>query len=343
MESKINYTAVGLFVVLLGLSLAATAYWLVTGGKQQQFIPYVIYATDSVTGLSVNSHVLYRGVDVGEVKSIRIDQKNPDRIRILVYLDANVPIRTDTVAQLRPQGVTGLSILNLTGGKAATPLTRRNEDGDLVIPYEPSIFSQLEGGLSESMVKVSRMTDRLDQLLSEKNVQTLTDTLNDVHQLTSTLAARRVDIADAIVAGRKTLQNTADVTQSTAALMKQAQAVLNKFSRAIDALEATLDTTNAAVGQVAKASESTVQLTHSGTKTLDELRQQTLPELGSLLERLQNASASIAQLVRQINANPSQILYGVPPVPPGPGEGPRNDLGTARTDVRGTATTGTAP
>lgn len=321
MESRINYTAVGLFVVLLGFGLAATAYWLVTGGKQQQFIPYVIYATDSVTGLSVNSHVLYRGVDVGEVKSIRIDQKNPDRIRILVNLDANVPIRTDTVAQLRPQGVTGLSILNLTGGKVNTPLTKRNEDGDLVIPYEPSIFSQLEGGLSESMVKVSRMTDRLDELLSEKNVATLSKTLNDINALTATLAERRGDISDAIVAGRQTLQNTADVTHSTAALMKQGQRVLDQFSRSIDALQQTLTTTNAAVGQVAKASDSTVQFTAAGTKTLDDLRQQTLPELGSLLARLQAASVSIAQLVRQINANPSQILYGAPPVPPGPGEG----------------------
>lgn len=333
MESRINYTAVGLFVVLLGLGLAATAYWLVTGGKQQQFIPYVIYATDSVTGLSVNSHVLYRGVDVGEVKSIRIDQKNPDRIRILVNLDANVPIRTDTVAQLRPQGVTGLSILNLTGGKVNTPLTKRNEDGDLVIPYEPSIFSQLEGGLSESMVKVSRMTDRLDELLSEKNVATLSKTLNDINALTTMLAERRGDIADAIVAGRQTLQNTADVTHSTAALMKQGQRVLDKFSRSIDALQQTLTTTNAAVGQVAKASDSTVQFTTAGTKTLDDLRQQTLPELGSLLARLQAASVSIAQLVRQINANPSQILYGAPPVPPGPGEGQGRPPAAIQPDV----------
>lgn len=331
MESKINYTAVGLFVVLLGLGVAVTAYWLVTGGKQQQFIPYVIYATDSVTGLSVNSHVLYRGVDVGEVKSIRIDQKNPDRIRILVNLDANVPIRTDTVAQLRPQGVTGLSILNLTGGKAATPLSMRNEDGDLVIPYEPSIFSQLEGGLSESMVKVSRMTDRLDQLLSEKNVATLTKTLDNIDALTTALADHRGDIADAIVAGRKTLQNTAAVTHSTAALMKQGQGVLNKFSRAIDALQQTLNTTNAAVGKVAKASESTEKLTQAGTATLLDIKQQTLPELGSLLERLQDASVSISQLVRQLNANPSQILYGAAPVPPGPGEaGARAAPATAR-------------
>lgn len=320
MESKINYTAVGLFVVLLGLGMAVTAYWLVTGGKQQQFIPYVIYATDSVTGLSVNSHVLYRGVDVGEVKNIRIDQKNPGRIRILVDLDANVPIRTDTVAQLRPQGVTGLSVLNLTGGKVSTPLTTRNEDGDLVIPYEPSIFSQLEGGLSESMVKVSRMTDRLDQLLSEKNVNTLSKTLSDINELTAALAEHRGDIADAIVAGRKTLQNTAEVTHSTAALLRQGQQVLNKFSRSIDALQQTLNTTNMAVGKVAKASESTEKLTQVGTATLVDIKQQTLPELGSLLKRLQDASMSISQLVRQLNANPSQILYGAPPVPPGPGE-----------------------
>lgn len=321
MDSKVNYTAVGLFVLLLGLGLAATAYWLVTGGKQQTFTPYLIYATDSVAGLTVNSHVLYRGVDVGSVKSIRIDEHNPDRIRIRVDIDANVPICEDTVAQLRPQGVTGLSILNLTGGKSPIRLKAPSDDKDIVIPYEPSIFSRLEGGLNETMIKVARISDRLDQLFSDKNIATMDSTLDNINVLASMLAERRADISTAIIAGRKTLQNTAVASQSANKLIDQSSQLVQTFRKSIQGLETTLTAANTAANKVSAASDSTITMTQAGNKTLNNFNQRTLPVLDNLLMQLQETSVALTRLVNQLNDNPSQILYGSAPIPPGPGEG----------------------
>ncbi|OZB37492.1 MAG: hypothetical protein B7X35_00140 [Halothiobacillus sp. 14-56-357] len=320
MDSKINYTAVGLFVLLLLFGLAGTIYWLVTGGKQQSFIPYVIYATDSVAGLTVNSHVLYRGVDVGEVKSIRIDRNNPGQIRISVDIDENVPIFSDTVAQLRPQGVTGLSVLNLTGGKSNISLTHRNKQGELVIPYQPSIFSRLEGGLSETMVKFSRISNRLDVLLSDKNIATLENTLQNIDTLSTVLAQHKDDISAAIIAGRTTLQNTAVVSQSANLLIKQSQQLIKSFNKSIQGLKGTLDAANEAANKVSAASESTLTMSKTGNETLTNFNQQTLPVLDGLLTQLQETSRALTQLVNEINENPSQILYGTAPIPPGPGE-----------------------
>lgn len=321
MDTKINFTAVGLFVVLLGLGLVVTAYWLVTGGKQQTFTPYVIYATDSVAGLSVNSHVLYRGVDVGEVKSIRIDAHNPDQIRILVDIDANVPIRSDTVAQLRPQGVTGLSVLNLTGGKSHMPLIHRNAQGELVIPYEPSIFSRLEDGLSDTMIKITRISERLDQLFSEKNLTAMDRTLENVDELTTMLAQRKEDLSEAIIAGRKTLQNTAIASQSANKLIGQTSHLVQTFQRSIRGLEATLTAADQAAKRVTAASDSTISMTQTGNQTLSDFNQRTLPVLNGLLTQLHDTSVALTRLVNQLNNNPSQILYGSAPIPPGPGEG----------------------
>jgi phospholipid/cholesterol/gamma-HCH transport system substrate-binding protein len=320
MDSKINYTAVGLFVLLLIFGLAGTVYWLVTGGKQQSFTPYVIYATDSVAGLTVNSHVLYRGVDVGQVKSIRIDRNNPGRIRILVDIDENVPIFSDTVAQLRPQGVTGLSVLNLTGGKSSISLTQRNKQGELVIPYQPSIFSRLEGGLSETMVKFSRISNRLDMLLSEKNIATLDNTLQNINTLSTVLAEHKDDISAAIIAGRTTLQNTAEASQSANSLIKQSQRLIARFDKSIQGLKSTLTAANDAANKVSAASESTLTMSKTGNETLTNFNQQTLPVLDGLLTQLQETSRALTQLVNEINENPSQILYGTAPIPPGPGE-----------------------
>ncbi|WP_407275060.1 MlaD family protein [Halothiobacillus sp. DCM-1] len=320
MESKINYTAVGAFVMLLGLGFAVLLYWLVTGGKQQQFTPYVIYATDSVAGLTENSSVLYRGVSVGHVTQIGIDPHNPGRIKILVALDASLPIRADTVAQLRPQGVTGLSVLNLTGGKSAQPLDRRNSDGDLVIPYEPSIFSRLEGGLSDTMVKITRVTDRVDQLMSEHNIQTIGAILDNVHTVTQTLADHQADIGEFIAAARQTAQHTARLTQSTITLVQQLEGLTDRFSRSIVGLKEALSATKTAANQVSDASQSTIRLTTTGTTMVQRLDQRVLPELSGLIDQLQQASLATTRLLNQLSDNPSRILYGAAPLPPGPGE-----------------------
>lgn len=320
MDSKINYTAVGLFVLILGLVLAATAYWLATGGKNEQFTPYVIYVTDNASGLTENSHVLYRGVDVGQVKSIRIDAKNPDQIRVLVDLDSNVPIRTDTVAKLQLLGVTGLSVLNLTGGKSSVALTNRNAEGLLVIPYEASIFSKLEGGVNETMAKITRVGDQLDALMSAENIAALTKTIKNIDDITTTVAEHKDDLAAMIIAGRKTLEGTAKVSDSSIALINQGSALLQKFSQSINGLQGVITATNAAVTQVSAASTSTIELTQTGTKTLNAFNYRTLPQLGGLMDQLQQATTALTQLVNQLNQNPSQILYGAVPVPLGPGE-----------------------
>ncbi len=320
MESKINYTAVGAFVVLLGLGFAVLLYWLITGGKQQQFIPYVIYATDSVAGLTENSSVLYRGVSVGHVTLIQIDPDNPGRIKILVGLDAHLPIRADTVAQLRPQGVTGLSVLNLTGGKSAQPLERRNSEGDLVIPYEPSIFSRLEGGLSDTMVKITRVTDRVDQLMSEHNIQTIGAILDNVHTVTQTLADHHSDLGELVSSARQTAQRTAQLTQSSISLVAQIDRLVDRFNQSILGLKATLAATQTAANKVSDASQTTIRLTTTGTTMVQRLDQRVLPELSGLLDQLQQASQSTTRLLNQLNDNPSRILYGSAPIPPGPGE-----------------------
>lgn len=320
MDSKINYTAVGLFVLLLFLGLAGTVYWLVTGGKQQIYTPYVIYATDSVAGLTVNSHVLYRGVDVGQVKNIRIDRNNPGQIRILVDIDENVPICSDTVAQLRPQGVTGLSVLNLTGGKSGDTLTQRNKQGELVIPYKPSIFSRLEGGLSETMIKFSRISNRLDVLLSDQNIAAIAHTMQNINAFSTMLAEHQSDIAAAIIAGKTTLQNTAIASQSANALIKQSQKLIKHFDKSIQGLKGTLTAASEAANKVSAASDSTITLSKTGNDTLTNFNQQTLPVLDGLLTQLHNTSIALTQLVNELNDNPSQILYGTAPIPPGPGE-----------------------
>ncbi|MGC8697436.1 MAG: hypothetical protein ACP5Q0_03095, partial [Halothiobacillus sp.] len=145
-------------------------------------------------------------------------------------------------------------------------------------------------------------------------------TIKNIDEITTTVAQHKDDLAAMMLAGRQTLEGTAKVGQSSIALIDQGSLLLKKFSHSINGLHNVILATNAAVTQVSAASASTITLTHTGEKTLNAFNDRTLPQLGGLIDQLQQASTALTQLVSQLNQNPSQILYGAVPVPAGPGE-----------------------
>jgi len=322
MESKVNYTAVGLFVVLLGALLTGLGWWLATGGKQTATRPYLIYATDNVSGLKTDSNVLYRGVTVGKVASIAIDPKNPALIRIKVEIDRDVPVRSDTVAQLSPLGVTGLSAVNLIGGASAAPLVAPPGEPDPIIPYKPSVFTQIEGGINDAAITLARISQRVDALLSPANVQSISDSLRNLQALTATLAANQANINQMFANARQTSANLAQMSAQGDALMRQSQALVQRLDGVSARLGAVMPQIGAAASSVAKAGSSTTAFTTAGAQAMTQLQTRTLPEVDALLRNLQLLSSQLGALTENLKANPSQLLYGPTLPPPGPGEQP---------------------
>jgi phospholipid/cholesterol/gamma-HCH transport system substrate-binding protein len=320
MESRVNYTAVGAFVVLLGLALAGAIWWLAQAHQHGDTERYLIYATDNVNGLRTSSDVLYRGVRVGRVESISIDPNNPALVRIEIDLARGVPVRADTIAQLSPQGVTGLSVINLSGGHSARPLRARPGEPEPVIPYAPSMFSRLEGGLDTVTVTLSRISSRLDELLSPANLRAVAGTLRHLDQISGTLAAHRADLGATLAQLRQASAQLVVLGAHGEQLSVQGRALLAQFDVDARQLQGTLAAVDAAAARWRDAGTGATRLARSGNRALDRLQQRTLPGVDRLGDRLGQLSAQLTELVRSLRANPAQLLYGAPPPPPGPGE-----------------------
>ena len=121
MESKFNYTIVGLFVVVLFTGFIGVSFWLSTEGTIKRHVYYSIYVTESVSGLSKQSPVKFNGVDVGYVKDIEINQNNLQEVQIIVSVEADVPINQGTVAVLSSQGLTGIMYVELEAKAPSAP------------------------------------------------------------------------------------------------------------------------------------------------------------------------------------------------------------------------------
>ncbi|MBL8053014.1 MAG: MCE family protein, partial [Nitrospira sp.] len=165
MEPKVNYVIVGSFVALLGAAILAGILWLGKTDYRGSYDRYEAHMKESVAGLSVDSTVKYRGVDVGRVKAITLNPDNPEQVLLTLDILHGTPVKTDTIAVLETQGLTGLATINLTGGSREAPALQA-QDGQAypVIKTGPSLFVRLDEAVSRMLSEegVARLLVDLD-------------------------------------------------------------------------------------------------------------------------------------------------------------------------------------
>ena len=101
MERNANYALVGFASLILLVGLALFVFWLARLQFNRDFDIYDILFLEPVRGLSEGGEVHFNGIKVGEVTEIKLDERNPSRVRALARVNSNVPIKTDSFAQYK--------------------------------------------------------------------------------------------------------------------------------------------------------------------------------------------------------------------------------------------------
>jgi phospholipid/cholesterol/gamma-HCH transport system substrate-binding protein len=146
--------------------------------------PLRIVFEGSASGLRQGGSVNFDGVQVGEIKSLKLD--NPRKVVALAMVDNSAPIRKDTIVGLEFQGLTGVAAISLTGGAAAAPPVPLNEDG---IPTLTADLSEVQS-IRDTLHSVDRIL--------VGNQAMLKDTLSNFETYTATLASKG-DAIDSII------------------------------------------------------------------------------------------------------------------------------------------------
>src|SRR3990167_5067597 len=113
MDKNINYTIVGIFVVCLMAAITFSVIWLSSNLSFVHSKTYIIYMTESVSGLNVDSPVEFNGVDVGAVSDVTLDPSNPKQVKVLVSINSATPVTQGTIATLNTRGFTGITYVAL--------------------------------------------------------------------------------------------------------------------------------------------------------------------------------------------------------------------------------------
>ncbi len=319
-----NYTVVGAFVLGLGALLIAGVLWLASGGAVRAKADlYLAMVDESVAGLNLNAPVKYNGVDVGKVRAIQLDPANPQRVRLLFAIERGTPIKVDTVAVLKTQGLTGIAYVELTGGALhSAPLLATGNDSYPVISTKPSLSARLENVLTSVLAKLDHTSTNIDALLSDANRAALSDALADLAALSKMLAGRKDTLDAGIASAARSFDKAERVMAQLGPVIEQLGPTVVRIGRSAEAVEK--------MGQeVARASTGAGKMVDSvGAEVqamgadVQRFSAETLPELQRLLSELSVLSGSLRRLGDQTERNPTGLLFGRSPVPDGPGESP---------------------
>ncbi|MHB9101364.1 MAG: MlaD family protein [Sulfuricella sp.] len=293
MESKVNFAIVGLFTVTLVAALIAILLWLGTGGRYYKiYDTYYAYMNESVSGLNLNAPVKYRGVAVGNVRDITLDPANSERVRLLLRIERGTPVKEDSVAVLRTQGLTGIAYVELTGGSLQSPLLKPKRDEKYpVIHTGPSLMTRMDTALTSLLTNISRVSDNINAVLDEDNLRAFKRSLAQIDVVTRMLAARSTTIEAGVNNAAKTLEHSARASADLGRLIERA----GRSAEAVERLANETSRTAAAVPG-------------------------TLQGIQLLVDDLRELSASLRRVSDQLERNPNTLLFGKPQPEPGPGE-----------------------
>jgi phospholipid/cholesterol/gamma-HCH transport system substrate-binding protein len=308
METKVNFAIVGAFVLLLGTALIGGVLWLSSEKSYgKAFDTYLVYMKESVSGLSPDAPVRYRGVQVGRVRGIALARENVEQVELTLDIERDAPIKVDTVAVLRTQGLTGIAHVELGGGSRDAPALRaRPGEKHPVIPAGPSLLVRLEDAVTTLIGSLTRGSESLNALLDEGNRASLKETLAGLAQVSSTLAARSKAIDEGVANAARTMQNAARLTGEMAGLAERVQRSAAAFEQMSNDVKR--DAANAAAA------------VEGARADLSQAARDTVPEARQTIAELRELSASLRRFAAELERNPAMLVHGKPAAKAGPGE-----------------------
>ncbi len=322
METRASYILVGTFVLTLIAGLFAFVLWLAKVELRDERTYYYIYFPGSVSGLQVGAPVQFRGVPVGIVTSIDIDAENVELIEVTVALKAGTPVKTDTVASLQAQGITGLSFIQLAGGtQSAPPLAPRPGKRRAVIPSTPSTLEKFFESAPDLIARIGEVAVRVAALLNDENIRHIDSIIGNLDRATAALAVSLNDVPKtvgdtqaAIGDARALIGDLRGTVVKLDALLADLRGLSQRVGGNVDRLAASGDRTLGEISVTARSLQRTVaeieKLVAETRVPIRDFSQTGLYELNQFLAEARVLVATLTRIATNLERDPARYLFG---------------------------------
>ncbi len=301
METRAHYALVGGISLALLIGAALFVIWLGQLSYRQELAEYDVVFEGPVRGVSESSEVRFNGIKVGDITRLGLDPSNPNNVIARIQIDALTPVKTDSTAQIEPQGITGVSYIQLTGGSPNAPLLRDDDRGPPPIIYAKQ--GPLEGFVANAedvMNAAEGALQRIEVLLNDDNLATVQQTLENIQALSAELEANAELVAEAREAVT-TISQTAAEWQEVGVT---ARTLLETDGREV------MDNLNDTTQRAEEAATEIRDFAELLSDTLQRYAGGGASELTLLVADLRSLAQSLELVVGDIQDNPAGLLSG---------------------------------
>lgn len=315
METRSNHVLVGAVVLILLAMLALFFVWIarVNGGDEKE---YDIFFKQSVDGLTKGSSVTFSGVPSGQVSAIALWKDDPQFVRVRITVKDETPVLEGTTATMQCS-FTGTCTVQLDGAvKGAPPIACPAENPESSCPYGVPVIPPKQGGLGallssapQLLERLSTLTERLTEMLSDKNQASISGILANTNRLSKALADRSPELAATIAETRETIRKAGDAAQQIGQLAATTNTVMSEdvrpatqnLNKAVAAAQHSMESLDAAIGDARPG--------------LQAFSKQTIPEVGQLVHDLRQMSAALTSVAEKIDQGGAGSIIGAPKLP----------------------------
>jgi phospholipid/cholesterol/gamma-HCH transport system substrate-binding protein len=303
MARKTSKFAIGIFVTA-GLILAVVAIvWLGASTYFQKGTLFVTYFDESVQGLSADSNVKYRGVNVGTVRSIRVAPDNK-LVEVVMKILMEGGNEKSLTAKLRSAGLTGIVYIELDqrieedielSPKVDFPaqlpvILSRPSDSKYILSMVDNIVSELRTIDIKSIFReVKEIAGGINNYVNGPKMKNIVDNLES----STAVLDRAVRQIDKLTAEGK----LDDVLKEARGTIADTRALIGKIREDLDAMKLA-DSAGKANQVVAGVGKSVRDMTFDLKNTTDNL---------------QRASENLDILIDKLRDDPSDLLFSRPP------------------------------
>lgn len=315
METRANYLLVGTFVIVLFLGLLGFVLWLSKYGAERQMTQYDIRFEGTVAGLRDGSTVTYRGVTVGEVRDVRIDPENVELILVTVDVATGTPIKTDTIATLRLNPLTGAATVTLSGGTAEAPdLTVEPGEPRPQIASQPSEIERLMAGAPALIERIDGLVGQFSGLVTPENVAAFAATLANLEKMSDTLAQQSPNLALVIEDTAKTMASVEAAAGSVARvagrLEQETEGLGSETVAAMRAVNRAAASADETLGTMDRAGRQIEALVAENRAPINDMTSTLAYDTVSVLVDLRELVVSLNRLTTELSRDPARFLFG---------------------------------
>jgi phospholipid/cholesterol/gamma-HCH transport system substrate-binding protein len=295
-ETKVGFFVATAFVVLAGIIYGVHATRTVRG--QVRFKTYLRDAG----GLDADTSVLFGGIRVGQITSVRPDTEDPTRIEIAFEVKAGTPLNRRSRATVGSTSLMGGPALLITTGSNDAPRLAPTD----VVP-------------SEEGVSTGELARRLGMVADNANTVLL-----DLHQEIPQIAARLHSVLDnvnaltgsenqqqvrAVLAGVRTLVADTDaVIVSAKPLIGNVDQTVSNVNRTFDSVRGTVDAVHQPLLDDLQALHDTLEDARGAIGSVQGLVRNNEDDVAEIMHALRTTSENLRTITEQLKARPWNLI-----------------------------------